>query len=60
MSLWIHELRNAINAACTNTAVVKMLLEQGETERARQFNAAVLSACEKARMLMENPPEKEP
>lgn len=53
---WIHELRNAINAVSTNAAVVRLLLERGEAQRAAGFNEKVLKACERSRVLLEHPP----
>ena len=49
---WIHELRNAVNAVSANAAVVRILLERGETERALHFNDEALKACERSRVLL--------
>lgn len=53
---WIHEVRNAVNAATTNAAVVQRLLQAGNIERAIQFNEEVLKACDRSRILLEQPP----
>jgi len=55
-SSWIHELRNALNAASTNAAVVRLLLERGEVQRAAGFNDEILKACERSRQLLDQWP----
>ena len=50
---WLHDLRNAVNTASTSATVVKMLLDQGNPERAAEFNDQVLAACERCRQLLE-------
>ena len=53
---WIHEIRNSVNSATTNAAVVQRLLQAGEFERAIAFNEEVLKACERSRILLEQGP----
>ncbi len=56
---WEHDLRNAVNAALIAANVVRMLLENGESQRAIAFIVDIQDACERCRMLfVEGPSEK--
>lgn len=49
---WLHDLRNAVNAATISAAVVRRFLESGEHARAMEFVSEVEAACERCRILV--------
>jgi hypothetical protein len=55
--LWLHEMRNAVNALCVTSVVLTRVLAIGNVERARELASELESSCERCRELMGSPPD---